>query len=69
MDFRNNIPSITINNIYSKENISESIKAHNDAVTSLNLYKDLYLISTSHDETIKLWDIRKLNKYIDTIST
>ena len=69
LDFRNNIPSITINNIYSKENISESIKAHNDAVTSLNLYKDLYLISTSHDETIKLWDIRKLNKYIDTIST
>ena len=69
LDFRNNIPSTLINNIYSKEIISESIKAHNDAVTSLNLYKDLYLISTSHDESIKIWDVRKLNKYIDSIST
>ena len=69
LDFRNNISSNIINNIYSKENISETIKAHNDAITSLNLYKDLYLISTSHDENIKLWDIRKLNKCIDTIST
>ena len=69
LDFRNNIPSNVINNAYSKEYISESIKGHNDAITSLNLYKDLYLISTSHDETIKLWDIRKLNKCIDIIST
>ena len=69
LDFRNNITSNIINNIYSKENISESIKAHNDAITSLNIYKDLYLISTSHDENIKLWDIRKLNKCIDVIST
>ena len=69
LDFRNNIPSTFINNNYSKENISESFKAHNDAVTSLNLYKDLYLISTSHDEMIKIWDVRKLNKYIDVIST
>ena len=69
LDFRNNSPSTSNNNIYSKEYISESFKAHNDAVTSLNLYKDLYLISTSHDETIKIWDIRKLNKYIDIIST
>ena len=69
LDFRNNIPSNVINNAYSKEYISESIKGHNDAITSLNLYKDLYLISTSHDETIKLWDVRKLNKCIDIIST
>ena len=69
IDFRNNIPSTSINNIYSKENISESIKAHNDAVTSLNLLNDIYLISTSHDESIKLWDVRKLNKCIDIIST
>ena len=69
LDFRNNIPSNVINNVYSKEYISESIKGHNDAITSLNLYKDLYLISTSHDETIKLWDVRKLNKCIDIIST
>ena len=69
LDFRNNIPSTIISNIYSKEYISESFKAHNDSVTSLNLYKDLYLISTSHDESIKIWDIRKLNKYIDIIST
>ncbi len=69
IDFRNNIPSTSINNIYSKENISESIKAHNDAVTSLNVFNDIYLISTSHDESIKLWDVRKLNKCIDIIST
>ena len=69
LDFRNNIPSNVINNAYSKEYISESIKGHNDAITSLNLYKDVYLISTSHDETIKLWDVRKLNKCIDIIST
>ena len=69
LDFRNNITSNVINNAYSKEYISESIKGHNDAITSLNLYKDLYLISTSHDETIKLWDVRKLNKCIDIIST
>ena len=69
LDFRNNIPLTLINNIYSKEYISESFKAHNDSVTSLNLYNDLYLISTSHDETIKIWDTRKLNKYIDIIST
>ena len=69
LDFRNNIPLTLINNIYSKEYISESFKAHNDSVTSLNLYNDLYLISTSHDETVKIWDIRKLNKYIDIIST
>ena len=69
LDFRNNIPSNVINNAYSKEYISESIKGHNDAITSLNLYKDLYLISTSHDESIKLWDVRKLNKCIDIIST
>ena len=69
LDFRNNIPSNVINNAYSKEYISESIKGHNDAITSLNLYKDLYLISTSHDETVKLWDVRKLNKCIDIIST
>ena len=69
LDFRNNIPSNVINNAYSKEYISEAIKGHNDAITSLNLYKDLYLISTSHDESIKLWDVRKLNKCIDIIST
>ena len=69
LDFRNNIPSNVINNAYSKEYISESIKGHNDAITSLNLYKDVYLISTSHDETIKLWDVSKLNKCIDIIST
>ena len=69
LDFRNNISSTIINNIYSKEYLSESFKAHNDSVTSLNLYNDLYLISTSHDETIKIWDTRKLNKYIDIIST
>ena len=69
LDFRNNIPSTIISNIYSKEIISDTIKGHDDAVTSLNLYKDLYLFSTSHDENIKLWDVRKLTESIDSIST
>ena len=69
IDFRNNVTSNDINNIYSKESINENIKAHNDAVTSLNLYKDIYLISTSHDEKIKLWDIRKLKEPLDVIYT
>ena len=69
IDFRNNIPSTIISNIYSKEIVSDTIKAHNDGITSLNLYKDLYLISTSHDMFIKLWDIRRLNEPIDSIST
>ena len=49
LDFRNNIPSTIINNIYSKEIVFNTIKPQDDAVTSLNLYKDLYLFSTSHD--------------------
>ena len=69
LDFRNNIPSTIINNIYSKEIVSDSIKGHDDAVTSLNLFKDLYLFSTSHDGNIKLWDTRKLNEPIDKVFT
>ena len=69
LDFRNNIPSLIISNIYSKEIVSESIKGHSDAVTSLNLYKDLYLFSTSHDGKVKLWDVRKLTESIDSIFT
>ena len=69
VDFRNNIPSTIINNIFSKEIISDSIKAHNDGITSLNLYKDIYLFSTSHDMYVKLWDIRNLTEPIDSIST
>jgi WD40 repeat protein len=69
LDFRNNIPSTIISNIYNKEIVSDSIKGHDDSVTSLNLYKDLYLFSTSHDGNIKLWDVRRLNEPIDTFST
>ena len=69
LDFRNNIPSTIINNIYSKDIVSDSIKAHDDAITSLNLYKDLYLFSTSHDGNIKLWDTRKLIEPIDIACT
>ena len=69
LDFRNNIPSTIINNIFSKEIVSDTIKAHDDAVTSLNLYKDLYLFSTSHDSNIKLWDVRRLTEPIDILST
>ena len=69
LDFRNNIPSTIINNIYSKEIVSNSIKVHDDAVTSLNLFKDLYLFSTSHDGNIKLWDTRKINEPIDKVFT
>ena len=69
IDFRNNIPSLIITNHYSKEIISNNIKAHDDSVTSLNLYNEIYLISTSHDSKIKLWDVRKINEPISYINT
>ena len=69
LDFRNSVPSLLLNNIYNKKIISENIKAHDDAVTSLNLYQDIYLFSTSHDGKIKLWDVRKLEQEIDIINT
>ena len=56
-----------LNNIgvYNKDFITDSINIHGDAVTSLNLYKDLYLFSVSHDTTIKIWDIRKMTEPIN----
>ena len=36
--------------------------AHSDAVTSLNLLNEIYLFSTSHDNTIKMWDSRKFSE-------
>ena len=52
-------------NIYGKDFVTDSINIHGDAVTSLNIYKDLYLFSVSHDTTIKIWDIRKMNEPIN----
>ena len=69
IDFRNNIPSLIVTNHYSKEIVSNVIKVHEDAVTSLNLYNEIYLISTSHDSKIKLWDVRKMNESISYITT
>lgn len=43
------------------ESVTNTITAHSDAVTSLNLFNDIYLFSTSHDTKIKMWDIRYLN--------
>jgi striatin 1/3/4 len=43
------------------ESVTNSILAHTDAVTSLNLFNDLYLFSTSHDTKIRMWDIRYLS--------
>jgi len=42
------------------ESVTNSFNAHSDAVTSLNLFNDIYLFSTSHDTKIKMWDIRNL---------
>ncbi len=41
-----------------------SITAHNDAVTSLTLFNDIYIFSTSHDTKIKMWDIRNMNSCV-----
>jgi WD40 repeat protein len=41
--------------------ISNTFNAHGDGVTSINLINDMYIISTSHDGSVKLWDIRTLN--------
>jgi WD40 repeat protein len=49
------------NNIDSLVN---NITAHTDSVTSLSLFNDIYLFSTSHDTKIKMWDIRNLNSCV-----
>ena len=51
--------------MYGKDFVTDTINIHGDAVTSLNLYKDLYLFSISHDTTIKIWDVRKMNEPIN----
>jgi striatin 1/3/4 len=51
--------------MYAKDFVIDTINIHGDAVTSLNLYKDLYLFSISHDTTIKIWDVRKMNEPIN----
>ena len=64
----NNINNNNINNfgaMYGKDFVTDTINIHGDAVTSLNLYKDLYLFSISHDTTIKIWDVRKMNEPIN----
>ena len=53
------------NNLYGKDFVTDSMNIHGDAVTSLNIYKDLFLFSISHDTTIKIWDIRKMNEPIN----
>ena len=53
------------NNLYGKDFVTDSMNIHGDAVTSLNIYKDLFLFSVSHDTTIKIWDIRKMNEPIN----
>ena len=57
--------SNNIGGIYGKDFVTDTIKIHGDAVTSLNIYKDLYLFSVSHDTTIKIWDLRKMNEPIN----
>ena len=61
----NNINNMNNIGVYNKDFITDSINIHGDAVTSLNLYKDLYLFSVSHDTTIKIWDIRKMTEPIN----
>lgn len=50
---------------YRTENSYNPISAHDDAITSLNIFDDLYLFSTSHDSKIKLWDIRDLSQPLE----
>ena len=51
--------------MYGKDFVTDTINIHGDAVTSLNIFKDLYLFSVSHDTTIKIWDLRKMNEPIN----
>ena len=51
--------------MFGKDFVTDTINIHGDAVTSLNLYKDLYLFSISHDTTIKIWDVRKMTEPIN----
>jgi WD40 repeat protein len=44
--------------------LTNSITAHTDSVTSLTLFSDIYLFSTSHDSIIKMWDVRNLNSCV-----
>jgi len=53
--------------MYGKDFVTDTINIHGDAVTSLNIYKDLYLFSISHDTTIKIWDVRKMNEPINMV--
>jgi WD40 repeat protein len=43
------------------DSVTNSFTAHTDSVTSLSLFNDLYLFSTSHDTKIRMWDIRYLS--------
>jgi WD40 repeat protein len=38
--------------------VSNSLNAHNDSVTSINIINNVYCVSTGHDGAIKLWDLR-----------
>lgn len=60
LDFREKLNNFNANN----KVISDEFNAHSDAVTSLNIYKDLYLISVSHGCAINVWDTRKMNEPI-----
>ena len=64
--YNNNINNNNIG-IYNKDFVTDTIKIHGDAVTSLNLYKDLFLFSISHDTTIKIWDTRKMTTAINEV--
>ena len=67
--FASNSNIINNNNVgggmFGKDFVTDTINIHGDSVTSLNLYKDLYLFSISHDTTIKIWDVRKINEPIN----
>ena len=54
-----------VGGMYGKDFVTDTLNIHGDAVTSLNIYKDLYLFSISHDTTIKIWDLRKMNEPIN----
>lgn len=38
------------------------VNAHSDSVTSISMWEDLYLFSTSHDTKVKMWDVRDMSQ-------
>lgn len=47
---------------YRTENSYTPVACHDDSVTSISIFDDLYLFTTSHDTRVKMWDIRDMSQ-------